>query len=344
MTVSRPSGTQITNARELSDLVSAYWGSRAAITAMELDLFTALADGPLTAAELAARTNADPRAIELLANAIVGLGLLEKTEGRFTLSDFGASHLVRGQGDYLGGLMEHHILVSAGWSRLTDVVRQGKPARQLGPPGPPSDPPGGFTPSFIWAMHTMGSVRAGQLADALNLSGVERVADIGGGPGDNAYAILRRLPDATAVIFDLPEVVPLAMEIAAAEGVANRVEGQVGDYVQDGLPTNVDLVLLSHIIHSNDIPTCEMLMRKAFESLKPGGQCAVHDFVLDDDAAGPEWPALFALNMLTATPAGRSYTEAEIRGWLAEAGFTDIERCDVDPNVTAAVVGRKPLD
>jgi hypothetical protein len=90
---------------------------------------------------------------------------------------------------------------------------------------------------------------------------------------------------------------------------------------------------MSQIMHSNMVETCQMLCRKAFASLNPGGQCVVHEFALNDDAASPEWSALFALNMLLGTP-GRSYTDPELRTWLSEAGFTDLESRPVDPGVT----------
>ena len=337
----RSSRMKIASSVDLSDTVAAYWPTRALLTAMELDLFDALAGGPMSAEELSERLGTDPRATELLANAIAALGLLEKSSMGFALSEFAASHLIRGQGDYLGGLIEHHMRLWTAWSRLTDVVREGRPASELPPPGRAPEPPSGDTRSFICAMHTMGAYRAAKLAEAIDLTGVERIADVGGGPGDNAYAMLKRLPNASAVVFDLPDVVPIALEIARLEGVTERVEVRAGDYMKDDFPADVDLVLLSHVIHSNDIPTCEMVFRKAFASLNPGGQCAVHDFVLDDDATGPVWPAIFSLNMLVATRHGRSYTDAEIRGWLTNAGFTDICSAQVDPCVTAVIVGRK---
>ena len=350
MTTSSPK--LIATAAELSDLVSAYWPSRAVLTAMELNLFAALAEGPLTASELAARLGTDPRGTDLLANAIAALGLLDKSEGRFALTDWVAEHLVRGGGDYLGGLIEHHFRLWRGWSRLTDVVRAGQPVQALGPPAPAPEFADRDTRSFIWGMHTMGSYRAKQLADALHLGPsslgpqasrlppLQRIADIGGGPGDNAYELLKRLPEATAVIFDLPDVVPIALEIAAAEGVADRVEGKPGDFMVDDFPPQTDLVLMSQIMHSNTVQTCQMLCRKAFASLDPGGRCVIHEFVLNDDAASPAGPALFSLNMLLGTP-GRSYTDSELRSWLTAAGFTDIESRPVDPDVTALVTGRK---
>jgi len=301
----------------LVDIVSGYWPARAVLTSQELGVFAALGPGPADAGELAARIGCSERGTELLANALVGLGLLEKREGRLSNGPFAAEHLVPGHGDYLGGYLEHHVGLWHRWSALTEAVRTGVGQRA---------PQGEFSVrSFIMAMHASSQAHAEAVVDRVDLTGVERIVDVGGGSGDYAYAFLRRLPEATATIFDLPNALPITLECAALAGMTDRVETRAGDYFQDELGADFDLAIVSNILHSLAWEACVMLLGKAWRCLRAGGRVVVHDFVLNEDATEPQWASLFSLNMLTAGSAGRSYTHVEIRRMLEEAGFAEVE-------------------
>jgi cyclopropane fatty-acyl-phospholipid synthase-like methyltransferase len=189
-------------------------------------------------------------------------------------------------------------------------------------------------------MHTSSRLHATAVADQLDLSGIRRIVDVGGGSGDYAYELLRRLPEATAVVFDLPDVVPISLECAAMAGVAERVEVRAGDYFAADLGEGFDLAIVSNILHSLDRDGCVTLLGKALRCLNRGGRVVVHDFVLNAEGTEPRWAALFSLNMLTAGSAGRSYTHLEIRQMLEEAGFGEVEyrRMEGDSDV---LVGRR---
>jgi ubiquinone/menaquinone biosynthesis C-methylase UbiE len=316
----------------LVDIVSAYWPARAVLTGQELGLYAALGQGPATAAELAQRIGGDERGTELLANALAGIGLLEKHEGRFANGAFAAEHLVPGHGDYLGGYLEHHLALWQQWTALSEAVRTGQGQRVSR---------GEFcVRSFIMAMHTNSVAHAEDVVDHVEVTGVQRIIDIGGGSGDYAYAFLRRLPGATATIFDLPDVLPITLECAALAGVTDRVETQPGDYFQDELGEGFDLALISNILHSLNWENCAMLLAKAWRCLRPGGRVVIHDFVLGEDATQPQWASLFSLNMLTAGAAGRSYTHVELRRMLEEAGFGEVEYVPMEGD-SEILTGRK---
>jgi SAM-dependent methyltransferase len=319
---------------DLMDVVAAYWPSRVVLTAHELGVFTALGDEELTAKELADRIGCPERSTELLANALVGVGLLRKQEGRFANGPFAAQHLVAGRGDFLGGYLGHHEMLWERWNELSETVRAGKGAPHGG------EMPAHETRAFIIAMHASSSHWSGRVADNVDLAGVRRILDIGGGSGDYSYSILKRVPEATAVIFDRPNVVPITMECAELAGVADRVETRAGDYWEDELGEGFDLAIVSNVLHGAGPDGCVTILRKAFRALASGGRVVIHDFVLQEGGTQPMWAALFSLNMLSTGSDGRSYTRAEFESFLAEAGFETTEYVQTSED-TGIVVGRK---
>jgi ubiquinone/menaquinone biosynthesis C-methylase UbiE len=260
--------------------------------------------------------------VELLANALAGLGLLEKRESRFSNSPFADAHLVPGKAEYLGGYLDHHVAIWERWDRLSEAVRAGTlEAAQR---------PGGLIRALVMAMHTSSQMHAESVVDSVDLAGVRRIIDIGGGSGDYAYAFLRRLPEATAVVFDLPAALPTSLEYAGLAGMAERVELRPGDYFADEFGDGFGLAVVSNILHSLDWAGCVMVLAKAYRCLDPGGRVVVHDFVLTEDGTQPQWASLFSLNMLTVGSPGRSYTHVEIRRMLEEARFGDVEHVPME--------------
>jgi len=77
--------------------------------------------------------------------------------------------------------------------------------------------------------------------------------------------------------------------------------------------------------------------------MTPGGILMVQEFILDDAKDGPQFPALFSLNMLLGTEAGQSYSGSELTAMMREAGLTDVHRLAVElPNGAGVMSGRKP--
>jgi len=116
-------------------------------------------------------------------------------------------------------------------------------------------------------------------------------------------------------------VAPVFEAYAAALGVAERVTFQPGDFFAHDLP-KADVVLMGHILHDWDLPTKQMLMRKAFEALPAGGAFVVYDAIIDDDRSKNAFGLMMSLNMLIETPGGFDYTGADCAAWMTEAGFS----------------------
>ncbi len=318
----------------IMEMATAFQRSRTLLTGFELGVFTAVADEWRTSAEVAAAIGAEERSTDRLMNALAALELLEKQAGRFRNAPLAATFLVKGRPGYLGGLGHTNDLWDT-WSRLTPVVREGHPAGI----GETSERRDEWLRPFIAAMHARAKPSAPAVVSMLDLDGVSRVLDVGGGSGAYAMAFVRARRGIAAVVFDLPQVVPLTRMYAAQEGMAAEVGTVAGNYLEDPLGEGFDLVFMSAVIHSNSPDANRRLFRKAARALGPRGQLVVQDFLMDEDRSGPVWPALFALNMLVGTPEGDTYTESEVRTWMAEAGFGAIRRLDT-PVGTNLVVGR----
>jgi predicted O-methyltransferase YrrM len=306
------------------------------LTAFELGLFTALGDARKTSAEVAAALATGPRATDRLMNALTVIGLLEKEGERFANAPAAARYLVEGEPDYMAGLM-HAVNLWDSWSTLTAAVRAGTSVYER-----PGDEAGERrTEAFIAAMHYGASRRAERLVAMLELDGVARVLDVGGGSGAYAMAFVRAREGLTATVVDLPRVTPLTRRYVAEAGLSQKTEVVERDAVDEALPRGYDLVFMSQLLHSNSPKENVALIANGAASLNAGGRLVVQDFVVDEGRAGPPAAVIFALNMLVATEAGDTYTESEIRGWMAAAGLADVERVDTDYETTL-MIGRNP--
>ena len=181
---------------------------------------------------------------------------------------------------------------------------------------------------------------APRLAGTIDLSGRKRLLDLGGGPGTYAVQFCLANPELTASVFDLATSQPFAASVSQRFGVASRVDFVPGDYLMDPVPGGYDVVWLSQILHAEGPEDCLTILRKAAGALNPGGLLFVHEFLLDDTMDGPEFAALFSLNMLLGTAHGQAYTEGQVSEMLARSGVRDIKRLDfTGPNDSRILCG-----
>lgn len=320
------------------EIARGFQTSRVLLTGFELGVFEALGDGRLSSTEVAAKTGADARAMDRLMNALVVLDLLIKDDDAFANAPDARDFLVPGKPGYAGGGLGHTANLWQTWSTMTEAVRKGtsvverKDAQRAE-----------FVRPFIAAMHFNSSLNAPQVLKEIDLADVRRVVDVGGGSGAYSIAFCRANTEIEAVVFDMPDVVPLTMEYAAEAGLSDRISTTVGDFTKDELGHDFDLAFMSHILHSNSAEENTELIKRAWRALRRGGQIVVQEFVVDEGRTSPAWAVLFALNMLVGTKAGDTYTEREITGWFADAGFVDVRRVD-SAGTGTLVMGRKLTD
>jgi len=298
---------------ELRRLYLGFTGARVVLTANNLGVFESL-QKPSFVRELAKKLTADPRAMEILLDALTGIGLVKKDRaGRYRNSPVSKRYLVKSSRSYQGDIVRHASSMWENFSRLDEVVRKGRPARH----SRNSDD----HEAFIMGMHNLSHMRSKDLVMAIGLKGVRSMLDLGGGPGTNAVAMAKKGVKAT--IFDLPETIAIARKVIRQEQ-ANGISFVAGDFHQDSIGSGYDLILISQIFHAFSIEENKTLLLKSREALNSGGRVAVQEFPITESRSAPPRSALFSVNMLVATDSGRCYTVKEMKGWLSETGFRNI--------------------
>ncbi len=315
---------------DVNEMVRAYMPSRTVLTALELDVFTAVGDGA-SAKEVAQKTHADARATEMLLNALVSLQLLEKTDGTFSNTPVSKRFFREGSRENARMGLLHVAHIWRRWSRLTESVRAGTSI-------PSEDRDDNWVEAFIAAMDRNAKERAGAVVKAVGTRGIGRMLDLGGGSGAYSIAFAKAIPQMKSEIMDQGEVVPLTQEYINKAGLGDRVTARVGDMLRDPFGENYDLILVSAICHMFSPEENRELFRRTYNALAPKGQIGVQDFILEPSKTAPRAAALFSLNMLVGTRAGSSYSEPEYVGWLQNAGFTDVRRVRL-PGPSGLMIG-----
>ena len=294
--------------------------ARILLTGVELDLFQLLSSEPLSASEITARLGSDIRATTMLLDSLSALGYLVKEDGLYRTESSVSPLLSEGtQKSILPGL-RHTAHLWSSWSQLTDVVRNGGPAKKR------ETSRKDYMKSFIGAMHVTAARTASEVIEAVSPGKAKALIDVGGGSGSYTIAFLRAFPGMKATLFDLPEVVEMARERISDAGLLDVVDLVSGDYNEDDLPSGHDLALLSAIIHQNSHEQNLILYRRVFNALDPGGRVVIRDYVLEPDRTEPASGAVFAINMLLNTDGGNSYTFEEISGGLKKVGFKRVRQ------------------
>lgn len=294
------------------------------------DVFGRLAREQPTPDELRHALNLAERPAVVLLTALRAFGLVElNRDGRLALSALAREHLVPGGefdvGGYVGLAAE-----GAGVLEMVERLRTNRPANAEEE---------GVGAAFIYregiesAMEREASARrltlalagraknvAPALAAVAPLEGVRCLLDVGGGTGIYSIACLQRQPSLRAIVWDRPEVLKVAREMAEAHGVADRLDCRAGDMFRDPVPDDADVILLSNVLHDWDVAECRLLLNRCAGALGPGGAVWIHDVFLNDTMDGPLPIALYSASLFRLTE-GRAYSAGEYRTWLREAGL-----------------------
>ncbi|MFH0787405.1 MAG: methyltransferase, partial [Pseudomonadota bacterium] len=293
----------------LHGLWCGFWAPRVVLTANNLRIFDQLTEAH-TAKEVASRLATDPRATEILLDALTGLELIKKRGNKYHNASLAGKYLVKGGRTYMGDIVRYGESLWQSWSHLDEIVRSGQPCQVEG---------WRDYEAFTWGMHNLSSSKARAVLKQIGLRGVQSALDLGGGAGTYSIEMVRQGIEVT--LFDQPMTIPIARKIVASEGIAG-VHFREGDFLQDDLGSGYDLILASQICHGLSDPDNQALTNKCHQALKAGGRLVVQEFILDKGHTTPLSGALFSVNMLVSNAGGRSYTPEEISTWLSRAGFS----------------------
>ncbi|MBE0651783.1 MAG: methyltransferase domain-containing protein [Bacteroidales bacterium] len=323
------------NPLTIREFAASFQKSRILLSGFELDIFTHINKEGTLSQQVAKKLNLDEHACDRLMNALAALGFLVKKDGLFYNTEDGFRFLSKKSANYIGGLMHTNHLWNT-WSHLTEVVKTGKPAH----PEKVNESGDGWTFAFIHAMHDRAKKQAPQQISDIDLSGVKKLLDVGGGSGAYSMQFVARKPEIEATVFDLENVIPITEQFIEKEGFKGRIKTCTGDYKTDQLPGGFDLVFLSAIIHSNPFETNQKLIKKCYKSLNRGGRIILMDWIMNNERTEPVTGAVFAINMLVGTDGGDCFTEKEVSEMLGVAGFKNISKLDLEAGLSQMMAER----
>lgn len=306
---------------KLLSISSAYWRGCALQAGVRLKIFSVLGEKSMPGKDAAWEMGSDGSATALLLDALSAMGLLVKDNDCYRNTDFTLRFLVESSPQYMGHIILHHHHLLDGWAQLDHAVLTGQPVQRR------SYGRDAERESFLMGMFNLAMQIAPELAGEVDLSGRSKLLDLGGGPGTFAIHFCRANPDLKAVIFDRKTTAPFAEKTVGRFGLEDRIDFIAGDFNKDPISGGpYDVAWLSHVLHSNTYDDCCALIAKCVGLLESGGLILIHDFILDDNKAGPEFPALFSLNMLLAANGGRAYSQQEIFNMLNRSGVRNPAR------------------
>lgn len=349
--VDRPTGFRPT-AEGASDLLSraasskvtqhafGYWQSGVLFELLSSGLADEL-DRTRTAAELADSCGLNTRGTDALLRAGHAMGLVSPDGDGWSLSPGARPYLDRGSPTSLRHWFAVMDRWREAWSSLSSTLRSesggGGSARLEDDPG--------YVRDFILGMHELARLSSdavvGAAPDAFPSPGAgEDLLDVGGGAGTYAVAALRAAPDATATVLDHADVVPICREVAQAEGVAERLTADVGDYRGSYGDRTHRTVLLSNVLHQEDDGAAVAMLAESARVTRPGGHVVVHTH-LGEGQRPKLFPSLQGVSAFVLWSGGAGMTESRLRR-LVDAASLSLDRLEPvrDSGTTLAVCGR----
>ncbi|QOZ24380.1 methyltransferase [Bradyrhizobium sp. CCBAU 51753] len=302
-----------------------FWASKTLLSAVELGVFSTLANAPADLPTLQGKLGLHPRAARDFLDTLVALKLLERDGGVYRNTAETDLFLDRANPSYIGGLLEMaNARLYGFWGSLTEALRTGE-LQNEGKGGGENlfaalyaDPE--RLRGFLRAMSGVSAGAAQAIAAGFPWKDYTTFMDLGSAQGMVPATLAAAHPHLTGIGFDLPPVKPVFEEFIAQRGVQDRVRFQAGNFFEDPLP-NVDVIVMGHILHDWDLAEKKALLSRVFDALPKGGVVIAYDAIIDDDRRNNAFGLLMSLNMLIETSGGFDYTGADCQGWMREAGF-----------------------
>jgi hypothetical protein len=322
-----------------------FWASRAVLSAVELGVFTAVGEKPLTGAALAAKLGLHARAVPDFPDTLVALKLLERAGdgpgALYSNTPETALFLDKNKPTYIGGFLE---MCSARlyryWGDLTEALKTGSPQNEIKHTGKSMFGELYSVPARLEQfMGAMSGISAGNfmaLAKKFDFSKYTTLCDVGGATGQLSCLVAQANAHMKCTSFDLPAVEPIAKRSIAKLGLTDRVKTASGDFFADALP-KADVITMGMILHDWNLEKKKLLVKKAYEALPSGGAFIVVEALIDDARRENAFGLLMSLNMLIEFGEAFDYTGADFKGWCREAGFKKFEVIPLAGPSSAAV-------
>ena len=318
------------NPSKIIQIGMGFWASKTLLTAVNMELFTHLANRGLSGQEIQDVLGLNDRSIFDFLDTLVALGFLFrsglKENGVYTNSDDSDLFLDKNKPSYIGGILEmSNNRLYPFWNDLEEALKTGKPQNET---------KNGGKPLFeaIYAnedrlrefIHGMGGVQAGnfmKLAHDFDFLKYRTLCDVGGSGANLSIHIAKNNSHLKCISFDLPPVGPIAKENVEAMGLSDRIEVCSGDFFTDKLPS-ADVITMGNILHDWGSNDKLMLIKKAYDALPEGGAFIVIENIIDDERNKNAFGLMMSLNMAIETEEGFDFTASDFNKWAEEAGFS----------------------
>lgn len=324
-----PTKTNQITPSKIMQIGMGFWASKTLLTAVNMSLFTHLANNPMSGNEIKKKLGLNERSLYDFLDTLVALGFLNrkglKESAIYSNAVETDLFLDKNKLSYIGGILEmSNNRLYPFWNDLETGLKTGKPQNET---------KNGGAPIFeaIYAdekklrefLHAMGGVQMGNfmmLAEAFDFSNYNSICDIGGSGANLSIHLAKRHHHLKCTSFDLPPVTPVATENIDHLGLSDRVTAVSGDFFVNDFP-KADVITMGNILHDWGTEDKLMLITKAFNALPKGGALIVIENIIDDDRKQNAFGLMMSLNMAIETEEGFDFTASDFDGWAKQVGF-----------------------
>jgi SAM-dependent methyltransferase len=314
-------------------IMTGFQMSAAMKTAVELGMFTRIAEGNKTAAAIANACGVSERGIRILCDTMTVLVFLSKQGNEYALTGDSAAFLDKNSQMYVGSTIDFIMspMQMRGFDDLTSAVKQGGAVRRENDSlAEDSEMWVKFARAMAPMMFPSAQFMAENLVPAPDRK--FKVLDVAAGHGIFGVLLAQKYANAEIYALDWANVLGVAQENAEQYGVADRYHQIPGSAFDVEMGKGYDFILLTNFLHHFDKAGCVDFLKKIHAALADDGQVLTLEFIPGDDRVSPPAEALFSLVMLAATPGGDAYTFTELRAMFEEAGFSKNEHVPI-PNM-----------
>jgi len=295
--------------------------ARILMASLEFKIFTILRQEKMTAKQVVQKSKTKLDGMEPLLNALTAMKALRFEKGKYSSAPQMYKYFCESSPHYLKGTAFLKLEKNDEWSRLIDIIRNGRDLSEFEGEDDPE-----FRDPFTYAMHERSGPFASKIADIITRKPAGRFLDLGSGPGTYSAAVLRKDKKAQATLLDRSAALKVAQELHSKSSFWSRMELKPGDLFNTSFGDGFDTVFYSNILHIYNPKENKQLFLKMKKAMIKGGRLVLVDFFHTRDATHPYEAALFGLTMLMFTATGKTYSYDETEKLLSQTGFHAFRR------------------
>ncbi len=324
----------------LQRISKGFWESAALMSAVELDVFTAIANGHNSIESLAAALSIEPVNAERLVTVLVAMELITRDGERFCNAEDVDRFLVSSKATYAGPWMLFGKPRWEAWGKLTEHLQVREADQRI---------LGMYDETFTVerareyheATYSIGMGAARRFHRQVDLSGRKKLMDLGGGSGCYCIVAVQNNPGLKAEVLDLAPVVVVTREFLEHNNVQEDVIATACDFTQDALPRDADVAIMASNLPQYSRRIIADVVSRVHDALLPGGEFHLIGEMLDADGRGPLAPALWGLSEAVSHSTGLAHSVTDCSGYFEAAGFENIKVDEFIPETLTRVSGVK---